>query len=64
MTIDFSLIDNVVVGGIDYSDYPDFCDAYIAEADYNGEPMSEEMIEVLNYDYTDFILEQVYSHLF
>ena len=64
MTIDFSLIDNVVVSGIDYSDYPDFCDAYIAEADYNGEPMSDEMIEVLNYDHTDFILEQVYSNLF
>ena len=64
MTIDFSLIDNVVVNGIDYKDYPDFCDAYIAAADYNGEPMSDEMIEVLNYDYTDFILEQVYSRLF
>ena len=64
MTIDFSLIDNVVVNGIDYKDYPDFCDAYIAEADYNGEPMSDEMIEVLNYDYTDFVLEQVYSRLF
>jgi hypothetical protein len=64
MTIDFKLIDNVVVDGIDYSDYPDFCDAYIAEADYNGEPMSDEMIEVLNYDYTDFVLEQVYSRLF
>jgi hypothetical protein len=64
MTIDFRLIDNVVVSGIDYKDYPDFCDAYIAEADYNGEPMSDEMIEVLNYDYTDFVLEQVYSRLF
>jgi hypothetical protein len=64
MTIDFKLIDNVVVDGIDYNDYPDFCDAYIAEADYNGKTMSDEMIEVLNYDYTDFVLEQVYSHLF
>jgi hypothetical protein len=64
MTIDFKLIDNVVVDGIDYNDYPDFCDAYIAEADYNGEPMDEEMLDVLNTDYTDFILESVYSHLF
>lgn len=64
MTIDFKLIDNVVVDGIDYNDYPDFCDAYIAEADYNGKTMSDEMIEVINYDYTDFVLEQVYSHLF
>ena len=64
MTIDFKLIDNVVVDGIDYKDYPDFCDAYITAADYNGLPMLDEMIEVLNYDYTDFVLEQVYSRLF
>ena len=64
MTIDFKLIDNVIVDGIDYKDYPDFCDAYISEADYNGKPMDEEMIDVINTDYTDFVLEQVYSHLF
>ena len=64
MTIDFRLIDNVVVNGIDYRDYPDFCDAYIAEADYNGEPMSDEMLDDLNADYRDFVYEQVYSHLF
>ena len=64
MTIDFRLIDNVVVNGIDYKDYPDFCDAYIVAADYNGLPMLDEMIEVLNYDYRDFVHEQVYSHLF
>jgi hypothetical protein len=64
MTIDFKLIDNVVVDGIDYNDYPDFCDAYISEADYNGEPIDEEMLDVLNTDYTDFVLESVYSHLF
>jgi hypothetical protein len=64
MTIDLKLIDNVVVDGIDYNDYPDFCDAYIAEADYKFKPMSDEMLEVLNTDYTDFVLESVYSHLF
>ena len=64
MTIDFKLVDNVVVDGIDYSDYPDFCDAFIAEADYKGQPMTEEMLDVLNTEYTDFVLESVYSHLF
>ena len=64
MTIDFKLVDNVVVDGIDYNDYPDFCDAYIAEADYNGKPMDDEMLDVLNTDYTDFVLEKVYSRLF
>ena len=64
MTIDFSLINNVVVNGIDYKDYPDFCDAYISEADYDGNPMSDEMLDDLNTDYRDFVHEQVYSHLF
>ena len=64
MTIDFKLIGNVVVNGIDYKDYPDFCDAYISEADYYGKPMSDEMLDDLNTDYRDFVHEQVYSHLF
>ena len=64
MTIDFSLINNVVVNGIDYKDYPDFCDAYISEADYDGNPMSDEMLDDLNTDYRDFVYEKVYSHLF
>lgn len=64
MTIDIKLVDNVIVDGIDYKDYPDFCDAYISEADYNGKPMSDEMLDDLNTDYRDFVHEQVYSHLF
>ena len=64
MTINLNLIDNVVVDGIDYNDYPDFCDAYIAEADYNCKPMTQEMLDDLNTDYRDFVHEQVYSHLF
>ena len=64
MTIDFKLVDNVIVDGIDYKDYPDFCDAYISEADYNGKPMSDEMLDDLNTDYRDFVYEQVYSNLF
>jgi hypothetical protein len=64
MTINLKLVDNVIVNGIDYKDYPDFCDAYISEADYDGKPMSDEMLDDLNTDYRDFVHEQVYSHLF
>jgi len=64
MTINLKLVDNVIVDGIDYKDYPDFCDAYISEADYDGKPMSDEMLDDLNTDYRDFVHKQVYSHLF
>ena len=52
--IDYALIDNIVIEGIDGKDYPDFCDAFIASADYAGTPMTDEMIEALNKD-SDFV---------
>jgi len=41
-------ITNVEFEGIDYSDSPDFCDAYIVSADLDGVPMNEEQLEALN----------------
>ena len=43
--IDFKLISDVEIDGIDTNDYPDFVDAYISNAYYKGKPMSEKMIE-------------------
>ena len=48
--LDYSLIDNIVFGGIDFDDYPDFCDAYIESADYNGVEMTEAELEIINED--------------
>ena len=61
--IDTSKVDNVEVDGIDTNDYPDFVDAYIAAADYNGVPMTEEQLTELNEDY-DFLYEAVTNSLF
>ena len=41
-------ITNVEFEGIDYSDSPDFCDAYIVSAELDGVPMTEEQLEALN----------------
>ena len=48
--LDYSLIDNIIFGGIDFDDYPDFCDAYIESADYNGREMTEAELEIINED--------------
>ncbi len=61
--IDLSKVTNIDVEGIDYKDYPDFCDAYIVSADYYGEPMTEDQLEELNDD-MDFVLESVMEKLF
>jgi hypothetical protein len=61
--LDYSKIDNIEVDGIDHRDYPDYCDAYIVSADYDGEPMTEEEIEILNED-SQFVFETVWSKIF
>ncbi len=62
-TLDLSKVDNVKVGGIDTEDYPDFCDAYVESADYNGVPMTENQLEMLN-EQRDFVYESVNKQLF
>ena len=48
--LDYDQVDNIVVEGIDTKDYPDFCDAYIVSADYDGKPMTDEQLDELNED--------------
>ena len=56
--MDYKKITNVVLDGIDLEDYPDFCDAYIVSADYDGEPMTEDQIDKLNED-SDFVYTKI-----
>jgi len=64
MEIDFTKIANVEVDGIDFNDYPDFVDAFIASAEYDGREMTDEEIDYINDVHLDFVQECVYNHLF
>jgi|TARA_B110000503_G_scaffold54181_1_gene87010 hypothetical protein len=46
--IDFNKVEDIVLDGVYMNDYPDFCDAYVASASMNGEPLNELEIEELN----------------
>jgi hypothetical protein len=61
--MNYDLIDNIELDGIDTRDYPDFTDAFIVSADYEGKPMTEEQLDILNEDYS-FVHDCVYRHLF
>jgi hypothetical protein len=62
--IDITKVDNIVWDGIDTEDYPDFCDAYIQSADYDGRPMTEEeLIELQQQDQT-WCYEKLMDHIF
>jgi hypothetical protein len=56
-------IDNVELDNINTSDYPDFVDAYIVSADYNGKEMTEEQLDEIN-ENNEFVQEQVQKLLF
>ena len=61
-TMDYKKIDNIEIDGIDTKDYPDFCDAYISSADYDGVPMTDEQLDELNED-GDYIYGHIMDYL-
>lgn len=61
--IDTNRVDCIEVDGIDTTDYPDFCDAFISYAEYDGVEMTEEQLENLNEDY-DFVYDSIINQLF
>lgn len=61
--MNYDLISNVKVGGVDMKDFPDFVDSYIESADYDGKPMTEEQLDELNKD-VDFVWNAVHASIF
>jgi hypothetical protein len=62
MKMDYKKIDNIEIDGIDTKDYPDFCDAYISSADYNGVPMTDKQLDELNED-GDYVYGHIMDYL-
>jgi len=62
--IDVDLIDNIKFSGIDWKDYPDFCDAYIESAEYDGREMTEEELDYVMDKHRDFVHEKLWNHIF
>jgi hypothetical protein len=61
--MDTSKIDNIKFEDINYDDYPDFCDAFISSADFDGVSMTEIELDELNED-RDFVHEKLMDYLY
>ena len=61
--MDYNKISNIEMGGIDYSDYPEFCDAYIGSAEYDGKEMTDEQLDEIN-DNSDFVYSCVEEFIY
>jgi hypothetical protein len=49
--------------GIDRLDHPDYCDAYVVDADYDGEKMTEEEMDELMEEHPEFVYETLIEYL-
>jgi len=61
--IDFGKISNVEVEGIDMSDYPKFCDAYIESCEIDGVAATEEQLDEINNNGT-FVYKCIMDYLY
>lgn len=59
---EYTKITNVVLDGIHHWDYPDYCDAFIDSADYDGKEMTDKQLDDLNEDY-ELVSELVWDNL-
>jgi len=61
--LDYKKIRNIEFNGINHQDCPDYCDAYIVSAKYDGKEMTETQIEELNDD-RGFVYESLMDYLY
>ena len=61
--MDYRKITNVTIEGIDFKDYPDFTDAFISSAEYNGLEITEKELDKVN-ENSDFVYDCVINDLF
>lgn len=65
MKLDVTKIDSVEFDGIDWKDYPDFCDAFVSSASWDdGKDLTEDELDVLNDEHRDFVYERLIKHLY
>jgi len=55
-------ITNVQFEGIDHADYPEYCDAFIASAVYDGIPMTEDQLQEINNN-QEFLHKELHNFL-
>jgi len=56
-------LENVSIDGVDSRDYPDFCDAFIDGACYQGITLCEEDCDYLTSKFPQEVMEMAYESL-
>lgn len=60
---DHKKIENIQFDQIDWKDYPDFSDAFICYAEFDGRPLTQEELDEVNED-REFCYEKLIDYIF
>ena len=60
---DISKLEDIEIDGVDARDFPDFSDAYITSASYNGKPLNDTELDKLNMDYPEIANELAHESM-
>jgi len=63
MKLDSTKIYNVKLADVHHWDSPDYVDAYIVSAEYDGRELTDSELDEVNED-RDFVYEKVLEHLY
>lgn len=62
--IDLTKLTELEFDGIDYKDYPDFCDAFLSSAYYIDRELTEDELDYINDYENSFISENIFDYIF
>lgn len=62
--MDVTKIDNIEIEGVDHTDHPDYCAAFISSADLDGVEMTDKQLDDLNDNYSDFVYDSVLNFIY
>ena len=62
--MDVTKISNIEIEGIDHTDHPDYCDAFISSADLDGVEMTDKQLDDLNNNYVYFVYDAVLNFIY
>ena len=61
--MDFKKITDIEFEGIDYNDFPDFVDSFIASAQYKGKKATDKQLNEMS-ENADFVHEELNKFLY
>ena len=56
-------LENVDIGGIDYGDYPKFCDAFVESASLDGRELTDEELDYISEECMEWVNCKVFEQI-